>query len=76
MGLANPSAALLSSAGTGMKTNLLFFTEGSLTESIWYYDVSDARITKKNPLTLEHFSEFLPVCFLTETTVSELDRYT
>ncbi|AVX40785.1 type I restriction enzyme M protein (plasmid) [Carboxydocella thermautotrophica] len=45
-------------AGAGVKTNLLFFTKGKPTEKIWYYDLSDIKVTKKNPLTEEHFEEF------------------
>ena len=41
-----------------MKTNLLFFTKGKPTEKIWYYDLSDVKVGKKTPLTLEHFEEF------------------
>ncbi|MCY3973504.1 MAG: N-6 DNA methylase [Candidatus Dadabacteria bacterium] len=45
-------------AGAGVKTNLLFFTKGEPTKSIWYYDLSDLKITKRKPLTLEHFKNF------------------
>ena len=45
-------------AGAASKTNLLFFTKGEPTKEIWYYDLSDLNITKKQPLTLEHFDEF------------------
>ncbi len=45
-------------AGAGVKTNLLFFTRGGPTESIWYYDLSDIKMGKKSPLTLAHFEEF------------------
>ncbi len=45
-------------AGAGVKTNLLFFTKGSSTESIWYYDLSGVKVTKRRPLTLAHFDEF------------------
>jgi len=45
-------------AGAGVKTNLLFFTRGSRTEKIWYYDLSDVKVGKKSPLTLSHFEEF------------------
>ena len=40
------------------KTNLLFFTKGKPTKEIWYYDLSDLNITKKQPFTLQHFEEF------------------
>jgi len=45
-------------AGAASKTNLLFFTKGEPTKQIWYYDLSDLNITKKQSLTLEHFEEF------------------
>lgn len=46
------------SAGAASKTNLLFFTKGESTKEIWYYDLSDLNITKKQPLTIEQFEEF------------------
>jgi len=45
-------------AGAGVKTNLLFFTKGNPTDSIWYYDLSDVKVGKRNPLTLANFEEF------------------
>ncbi len=54
-----------SNAGAGVKTNLLFFTKGKPTEKIWYYDLSDVKVGKKTPLTLDNFKEFfelLPSC--------------
>ena len=41
-----------------MKTNLLFFTKGGPTESVWYYDLSDIKVTKKQPLTVDRFESF------------------
>ncbi len=41
-----------------MKTNLLFFTRGGPTERIWYYDLSDIKVGKKTPLTVDRFEEF------------------
>jgi type I restriction enzyme M protein len=49
---------VFSSAGAGVKTNLLFFTKGGPTERVWYYDLSDVKVTKKQPLTLDRFQEF------------------
>ncbi|MGI9337488.1 MAG: N-6 DNA methylase [Gammaproteobacteria bacterium] len=49
---------VFSQAGAGVKTNLLFFTKGKPTEKIWYYDLSDVKVTKRQPLTLHHFKEF------------------
>lgn len=46
-------------AGGGVKTNILFFTKGKQTERIWYYDLSDVKVTKRKPLTLAVFEEFL-----------------
>ncbi len=48
-----------SGAGAGVKTNVLFFNAGKPTEKIWYYDLSDVKVGKKTPLTLEKFGEFL-----------------
>ncbi|MGB8646626.1 MAG: N-6 DNA methylase [Anaerolineae bacterium] len=49
---------VFTAAGAGVKTNLLFFTKGQRTEKIWYYDLSDIKVGKKTPLTLDHFEEF------------------
>jgi len=53
-----PAGAFVN-AGAGVKTNLLFFTKGNVTESIWYYDLSDIKVGKRHPLTLANFEEFL-----------------
>jgi type I restriction enzyme M protein len=52
-----PSGVFIN-AGAASKTNLLFFTKGEPTREIWYYDLSDFNVTKKQPLTEEHFEEF------------------
>jgi len=46
-----------SGAGAGVKTNLLFFTKGKPTEKIWYYDLSDLKVGKRTPFTLERFED-------------------
>ena len=46
---------VFSTAGAGVKTNLLFFTKGKKTKRIWYYDMSWIKVGKKTPLTLAHF---------------------
>lgn len=46
---------VFSTAGAGVKTNLLFFSKGRRTERIWYYDLSQVKVGKKTPLTLAHF---------------------
>ena len=59
-------------SGTGVKTNLLFFTKGKPTKKIWYYELNPpprkdrktgkmrpaARFTIGDPLTIDHFAEF------------------
>lgn len=49
---------VFTAAGAGVKTNLLFFTKGKPTEKIWYFDLSDVKVTKKKPLMLAQFEEF------------------
>lgn len=49
---------VFTAAGAGVKTNLVFFTKGKPTERIWYYDLSDIKVGKKNPLTAERFDDF------------------
>jgi type I restriction enzyme M protein len=49
---------VFTAAGAGVKTNLLFFTRGKPTEKIWYYDLSDRKVGKKTPLTIDDFKEF------------------
>jgi type I restriction enzyme M protein len=49
---------VFTAAGDGVKTNLLFFTRGKPTEKIWYYDFSERKVGKKNPLVLDDFKEF------------------
>ena len=51
-------AGVFTAAGAGVKTNLLFFSKGKPTREIWYFDLSDLKIRKKIPLTLDHFEEF------------------
>lgn len=46
---------VFSTAGAGVKTNLLFLTKGKKTEKTWYYDLSYVKVGKKTPLTLAHF---------------------
>jgi len=49
---------VFTSAGAGVKTNLVFFTKGRETTQIWYYDLSHIKTGKKTPFTLRHFEEF------------------
>ena len=53
-------AGVFTAAGAGVKTNLLFFTKGRPTERIWYYDLSDVKVGKKTPLTLDALRGLLP----------------
>ncbi|WP_330203194.1 N-6 DNA methylase [Cyanobacterium sp. DS4] len=52
-------AGTFAAAGGGVKANILFFTKGKPTEKIWYYDLSEVKVTKRQPLTSKHFEEFL-----------------
>ena len=52
---------VFTTAGSGVKTNILFFKKGKPTKKIWYYEVlpeGRERFTKTAPLTLAHFAEF------------------
>ena len=52
---------VFTTAGSGVKTNVLFFKKGKPTKKIWYYEVipdGRERFTKGDPLTLRHFDEF------------------
>jgi len=49
---------VFTTAGAGVKTNLLFFDKGRPTERICYYDLSDVKVGKKTPLTSDRFEEF------------------
>lgn len=44
--------------GAGVKTVVLFFTKGTPTEKVWYYQI-DKHFTKTNPLTEKDMEEFL-----------------
>ncbi|MGA2795783.1 MAG: N-6 DNA methylase [Roseiarcus sp.] len=55
--LSLPAGAFIN-AGAGVKTDLLFFTKGTRTESVWYYDLADVKVGKKSPLTLDRFEQF------------------
>lgn len=49
---------VFNAAGAGVKTNLLFFNKGEPTEKIWYYDLSDVKVGKRQPFTLDKFDDF------------------
>lgn len=36
----------------------MFFDKGKPTEKIWYYDLSAVKVTKRQPLTRDHFDDF------------------
>ena len=60
-------AGVFTQAGAGVKTNLLFFTRGRPTESVWYYDLSHVKVTKRKPLTLVDFHDFFRLLPARET---------
>jgi type I restriction enzyme M protein len=49
---------VFTNAGAGVKTNLMFFTKGTPTEEIWYYDLSDVKVNKGKPFTRDRFDDF------------------
>ena len=49
---------VFTAAGAGVKTNLLFFTKGNPTERVWYYDLSDIKVGKRTPFTVDKFEDF------------------
>lgn len=51
-------AGVFTAAGAGVKTNLAFFTKGKPTTKIWYYDLSDIKVGKTRPFTLDKFDDF------------------
>lgn len=54
-GIVSMPGGVFSTAGAGVKTNLVFFTKGKKTEKIYYYDLSHVKVGKKTPMTLAHF---------------------
>ena len=51
-------AGVFSAAGAGVKANILFFEKGLKTEKIWYYDLSDIKVGKRTPFTIDYFDNF------------------
>jgi len=49
---------VFTAAGAGVKTNILLFEKGKRTERIWYYDLSDIKVGKRTPFTVDKFDEF------------------
>lgn len=68
-----PSGAFTGS-GAGVKTNLVFFTKGRKTERIWYYDLSQVKVGKKNPLTLQQFAQFFELLDKRGTAAAETEH--
>ena len=50
---------VFTAAGAGVKTNLVFFNKGQPTERIWYYDLSDIKVGKKTPFTLDKLTAWI-----------------
>lgn len=53
---------VFTAAGAGVKTNLLFFEKPKelqeTTKAVWYYDLSDIKVGKRTPFTLDRFDDF------------------
>ncbi len=67
-------AKVFVNAGAASKTNLLFFVKGQPTKEVWYYDLSDFNVTKKQPLTLKHFEEFFKLFNISKLKLSSGER--
>jgi type I restriction enzyme M protein len=55
MAIVSLPIGVFSGAGADVKTNLVFFSKGSKTTKIWYYDITHIKVGKKSPMTLAHF---------------------
>ena len=53
-----PAGAFVN-AGAGDEADLLFVHARAAHESVWYYDLSDVKVGKKLPLTLDKFEPVL-----------------
>jgi type I restriction enzyme M protein len=51
-------SGVFSAAGAGVKANIMFFEKGRATEKIWYYDLSDIKVGKRIPFTIDRFDDF------------------
>jgi len=51
-------SGVFSAAGAGVKANIIFFEKGKPTEKIWYYDLSDIKVGKRIPFTIDRFDDF------------------
>lgn len=57
-GIVSLPGGVFTCAGAGVKTNILFFDRtGGSTKCVWYYDLSDLKVGKKNPLTQERMGD-------------------
>lgn len=61
-------------SGAGVKTNLVFFTKGRKTERIWYHDLSQIKVGKKNPLTLQQFASLFELLDKRGTSEAETEN--
>jgi type I restriction enzyme M protein len=50
-------ASVFAGAGAAVKTSILFFEKGRPTEKIWYFDLADMKVGKKQPYTRERMKE-------------------
>jgi type I restriction enzyme M protein len=50
-------ASVFAGAGAAVKTSILFFEKGKPTEKIWYFDLADMKVGKKQPYTRERMRE-------------------
>lgn len=50
-------SSVFAGAGAAVKTSILFFQKGKPTEKIWYFDLADMKVGKKQPYTRERMRE-------------------
>lgn len=50
-------SSVFAGAGAAVKTSILFFEKGKPTEKIWYFDLADMKVGKKQPYTRERMRE-------------------
>lgn len=55
--IVNLPAGALTSAGPSAKAHLVFFDKGGRTDRIWYYDLTDLKVSRKAPLSVAQFDE-------------------
>lgn len=56
-GVVSLPSSVFAGAGAAVKTSILFFEKGKPTDKIWYFDLADMKVGKKQPYTRERMKE-------------------